>query len=162
MFYEEITTKQNISYVSIGSLSILYNSKFILLTSSLGANAVVVTRVHCISHSSSEALLMSTNNIMFSYKNKKVSIFFGFKNTLSEVFYHKTLTIANNYSVKMYCNRRNVIYHKSWTKLQRWTLLQNYYLHTCWGITVFDLITAHNPISAVMQVLSLQIKACVF
>ena len=46
--YEETTTKQNLSYMSIYLLSILYNSKFILMaTNCLGTNAVVVTRVHC-------------------------------------------------------------------------------------------------------------------
>ena len=43
MLYEEIRTKQNLSYIALCSLSILYNSKFIL--SSLGTNVVVVTRV---------------------------------------------------------------------------------------------------------------------
>ena len=47
MFYEEITTKQDLSYISICSLSILYNSKFILMARFLGTNAIVVTRVHC-------------------------------------------------------------------------------------------------------------------
>ena len=32
MFYEEIRTKQDLSYMFICSLSILYNSKFILMT----------------------------------------------------------------------------------------------------------------------------------
>ena len=48
MFYGDIRTKQDLSYISICSLSILYNSKFIILATSLGTNAVVVTRVHCI------------------------------------------------------------------------------------------------------------------
>ena len=48
MFYEEIRTKQGLSYIPICSLSSLYNSKFILMAMSLGTNAVVVTRVHCI------------------------------------------------------------------------------------------------------------------
>ena len=48
MFYEQIRTKQDISYISICSLSILYNSKFFLMAMSLGTNAAVVTRVHCI------------------------------------------------------------------------------------------------------------------
>ena len=47
MLYEEIRTKQNLSYISICSLSILY-SKFILMATCLGTNAVVVTRVFCI------------------------------------------------------------------------------------------------------------------
>ena len=47
-FNEEIRTKQDLSYISIYSLSILYNSKFILMATSLGTNVVVVTRVHCI------------------------------------------------------------------------------------------------------------------
>ena len=40
--------KQDFSHISICSLSILYNSKFVLMAMSLGTNAVVVTRVHCI------------------------------------------------------------------------------------------------------------------
>ena len=40
MFYEDITTNTTF-------LSILYNSKFILMATSLGTNAVVVTRVYC-------------------------------------------------------------------------------------------------------------------
>ena len=47
MFYDEIRTKQDVSYISICSLSILYNSKFILLATSLEINVVVVTRVQC-------------------------------------------------------------------------------------------------------------------
>ena len=49
MFYEEIRTKQDLSYnISICSLRILYDSKFILMTMSLGTNTVVVTRDYCI------------------------------------------------------------------------------------------------------------------
>ena len=47
MFYEDIRTKQDLSYISICLLSILYNSKFILMATSLETNFVVVTRVHC-------------------------------------------------------------------------------------------------------------------
>ena len=46
MFYEEIRKKkQDLSYISVCSLSILYNSKFILMAI-LGTNAIIVTRVH--------------------------------------------------------------------------------------------------------------------
>ena len=47
MFYEEIRIKQGLSYISFCPLRILYNSKFILMETSLETNAVVVTRVHC-------------------------------------------------------------------------------------------------------------------
>ena len=49
MFCEEISTKEDLSYISINmySLSILYNGKFILMAASLGTNAVVVMRVQC-------------------------------------------------------------------------------------------------------------------
>ena len=49
MFNAEIRRKkkQDLSYISICSLSILYNGKFILMATSLGTNVVVVTRVHC-------------------------------------------------------------------------------------------------------------------
>ena len=52
-FYEEIRPKQDLSYISICLLhvSILYNSKFILMATFLGTNAVVVTRVHCMAAS---------------------------------------------------------------------------------------------------------------
>ena len=48
VLWEEIRTKQDLSYISICSSRILYNSKFILMVMTLGTNAVVVTRVHCI------------------------------------------------------------------------------------------------------------------
>ena len=47
MFYEEIRTKQSLPYISFCSLRNLYNSELILLATSLGTNAVVVTRDHC-------------------------------------------------------------------------------------------------------------------
>ena len=48
MYYEEIRIKQGLLYISFWPLRILYNSKFILMATSLGTNAVVVMRVHCI------------------------------------------------------------------------------------------------------------------
>ena len=47
MFSEEIITKHDLSFISICSFSILYNSNFILTATSLGTNPVVVARVHC-------------------------------------------------------------------------------------------------------------------
>ena len=47
MFYEEIRIKQGPSYISFCPLRVLYNSKFILMATSLGTNAVVLPRVHC-------------------------------------------------------------------------------------------------------------------
>ena len=47
MFYEEIRMKQGLSYISFCSLRISYNSKSILMATSLGTNTVIVTRVHC-------------------------------------------------------------------------------------------------------------------
>ena len=48
MFFKEIRTKKAFLTYQSALLSILYNSKFILMAMSLGTNAVVVTRVHCI------------------------------------------------------------------------------------------------------------------
>ena len=48
MFYEEIRTKQNLSYMLFYSKRILYNSKYILMVTTLEISAVFVTRVHCI------------------------------------------------------------------------------------------------------------------
>ena len=45
MFYEEIRIKQGLSYISFWPLRIPYNSKFILMATSLETIAVVVTRV---------------------------------------------------------------------------------------------------------------------
>ena len=47
MFYEDIRIKQGLFYIPFYPLRILYNSNFILMATSLGTNAVVVTRVHC-------------------------------------------------------------------------------------------------------------------
>ena len=45
LFYEEI--KQNLSNIQLCPLRILHNNKFILVETSFGSNAVIVTRVHC-------------------------------------------------------------------------------------------------------------------
>ena len=47
MFYEKIRIKQGLSYIPFCPLRILYNSKFILMATSLGRNTVGVTRLHC-------------------------------------------------------------------------------------------------------------------
>ena len=47
MLYEEIRIKQGFSYILFCPLRILYNSKFIIMATFLGTNAVVVMRVHC-------------------------------------------------------------------------------------------------------------------
>ena len=46
--YEEIRIKHDMYCILFCSWRLLYNSKFILMAISLGINAVVVTRVHCI------------------------------------------------------------------------------------------------------------------
>ena len=48
MFYEEIRIKQILPYISFCLLRILYKRKIVLMATSVGTNAVVVTRVHCI------------------------------------------------------------------------------------------------------------------
>ena len=48
MFCEEIRIKQGLFYLSFCPLKILYNWKFIIMAKSLGTNAVLLTRVHCI------------------------------------------------------------------------------------------------------------------
>ena len=48
MFSGEIRIKQWLSYILFCPLRILYNDKLILKATSLGTNAIVVTRVHCI------------------------------------------------------------------------------------------------------------------
>ena len=83
MFYKVIRTKQDLSYISLCSLSILYNSKSILMATSLGTNAVVVTRVHCnlLVHFYSLQMLMLTYtfndyivlNVFFFYELHKVN-----------------------------------------------------------------------------------------
>ena len=47
MFYEEIRIKRGFFYLSFCPLKNLYNSKFIIMATSLGANAVVVT-LNCV------------------------------------------------------------------------------------------------------------------
>ena len=46
MFCEEKRIKQGLSYISFCPLRILYNSKFIIMATFFGTNAVVM-RVHC-------------------------------------------------------------------------------------------------------------------
>ena len=47
MFCEETRMQQGLSYISFCPVRLLSNSKFILMATSLGTNAVVVTRIHC-------------------------------------------------------------------------------------------------------------------
>ena len=47
MFYEEIRIKQGLFFIYHSVLKFLYNGKFIIMATSLGTNAVVVTRVRC-------------------------------------------------------------------------------------------------------------------
>ena len=49
-FYEEIKITQGFPYISLSPLRSLYNSKFILMETSLRTNiyAIVVARLHCI------------------------------------------------------------------------------------------------------------------
>ena len=47
MFCEPIRIKQGLSYIVFCPLRILYNSKFIIMATFLGTNAVVVTGIHC-------------------------------------------------------------------------------------------------------------------
>ena len=61
MFCEGIKTKRYLSYILICSLSILYNSKFILMAASLESNTIIVTRVHYIVVLYSKAQLTSGN-----------------------------------------------------------------------------------------------------
>ena len=66
MFYEEVRTTQDLSYISICSLSILYNCKFVLMSMSLGTNAIVVTRVHCI---------LAEKSLIWSYANSLIKAY---------------------------------------------------------------------------------------
>ena len=61
-FYEEIKIKYGICCISLCSLRILYNSKFILMAISSGTNAVVVTRFHCITQFYSNSYVF-TNSV---------------------------------------------------------------------------------------------------
>ena len=51
MFYEEVRIKQGLSYILFCPLRILHNSKFIIMATFMGTNAVVVMRVQCIVNS---------------------------------------------------------------------------------------------------------------
>ena len=82
MFYEEIRSKRGISYISICSFSILYNSKSVLMATSLGTNAVVLARVHCI-------LQQPTCNPIFMSVKRSYHIYPKYLDTLTS--YHTYL-----------------------------------------------------------------------
>ena len=48
MYNEKLRINHGLSYISFCPLMIRYNSKFIILATSLWTNAAIVTRVHCI------------------------------------------------------------------------------------------------------------------
>ena len=68
MFYEEIRTKRDLSYIPFCLLRILYNSKFIMVTY-LGTNTVIVTRVHCISRIQSFVVIIKGNGCIVKGNN---------------------------------------------------------------------------------------------
>ena len=61
MFFGEIRIKQGLFYLSFCPLKILYNSKFIIMATFLGTNAVVVTRVHCSLSRGMDAIVKGDN-----------------------------------------------------------------------------------------------------
>ena len=81
MSCEEIRTKQALSYISVCSLSILYNSKFILMATSLGTNAVVVTRVHCIQLCSLRGRVRPQHRLNRYSIFKETGLLIGFNDT---------------------------------------------------------------------------------
>ena len=72
MFYEDIRIKHGLSNILFCPLGILYNSKFIIMATFLGTNAVVVTRVHCIQGVSVISSLIY--NIKIHCEVKRVSL----------------------------------------------------------------------------------------
>ena len=65
IFYGEL--KQGLSNIPFCSLRILYNSKFILMATSLEANSFVVKRVHCISPSENMSLHAQNHGVDFHH-----------------------------------------------------------------------------------------------
>ena len=72
MFFEEIRIKQGLSYMLFCPLRMLYNSKYILMATSLGTNAVVITKTYLFKHTEN----FTTKKWTFS--EKKILIFFIF------------------------------------------------------------------------------------
>ena len=64
MFYEEIRIKQGFFHILFCPLRILYNSKFIIMATFLGTNAVVVTRVHCTYQTTSQENIVRQNDMI--------------------------------------------------------------------------------------------------
>ena len=82
MFYEDIRTKQDLSYISICSLSILYNSEFILMATSLKTNAVIVMKFTVLMISVSDEMIeyhfTVTNNVFTQHIYSFLFFLFGF------------------------------------------------------------------------------------
>ena len=86
MFYDKVRIKQDISYILIWSLSILYKSKFNLLATFLRTNAVVVTRVHCNIH-----IIIRTRNIQINQQNRTIAML------NDDIFYQIIMQAENEY-----------------------------------------------------------------
>ena len=71
MFYGEIRIKQGLSYISFCPLRILYNSKVILMATSLGTNDVVVTRVYCMSLVCLSSYLTTLSTLFKTYQDDR-------------------------------------------------------------------------------------------
>ena len=78
MFYAEIRIKQGIFNIQFYPLWILYSSKFITMATYLGTNAVVVTRVHCITtNNSGMNLYLIHYMVKYRGREKKQGNFWG-------------------------------------------------------------------------------------
>ena len=136
MCYHEIRIKQDLSYISICSLSILYNSKFILKTPSLEANADVVTRVHCISKGNN---FFSFRENLFSEEVLCVGKLTASHNScipckkMAEILKRVScpLDFIWNYSICLYVSDYSLICNTI-------ICISKYYLNTCAGLKILS------------------------
>ena len=109
MFCQETRIKQGLSYISLCLLRILYNSKVILMATSLGTNAVVVTRLNCIQLGYNKELIRfgwPWHNFQ-DHSSRKTEFFFLPKNT----------DIFSDFSLKTYVvGTHNIHFHEEKNK----------------------------------------------
>ena len=97
MFFGEVRTKQDLYYISVCSLSILYNSKFILTATSSGTNAVVVTRDPFIWKIIKNDI---TKTCLFKYTENFTNKKWKFSDKNSDIFHISTQNLECGYSLE--------------------------------------------------------------
>ena len=106
--------KQGLPYLSVCSLRILYNSKFIFIATSLGTDDVVVTRVHCscFLFTFQSRILYCGSSLFSNFENIVLNVECSSRLLLSVSFLRKAVFLGCGFPGFIYANLFEVVFVK--------------------------------------------------